>query len=78
MSEKKALRVKAPTRQSELDAWFALHRVKKAAVARALGISRTRLSQLVRGIYLSPEWRSRLVGEVGIPERLLPYAREYE
>lgn len=78
MSEKKAFRLKTPTRESELDAWFARYRVKKTDVARALGISKTRLGQLLRGIYLGPEWRSRLVGEVGIPERLLPQAKEYE
>lgn len=78
MLEKKTLRLKKPTRESELDAWFVRHRVKKTDVAENLGISKTRLSQLMRGIYLSPEWRSRLIGEVGIPEQLLPHAREYE
>lgn len=79
MTEKKELlRLKAPTRDSELDAWFVRHRVKKTDVARSLGISKTRLGQLLRGIYLGPEWRSRLVGEVGIPASLLPRAKEYE
>ncbi len=77
MSEKKTL-LKRPTRESELDAWFARHRIKKTAAAKVLGISGQRLGQLLRGIYLTPEWRSRLVGEVGVPERLLPFAREYK
>lgn len=76
MLEKKAL-LKRPTRESELDAWFARHRIKKAAAAKALGISGQRLGQLLRGIYLTPEWRGRLVGELGVPEHLLPHAKEY-
>lgn len=77
MSEKKAL-LKRPTRESELDAWFARHRIKKTSAAKALGISGQRLGQLLRGIYLTPEWRVRLVGELGVPAALLPLAREYE
>lgn len=77
MLEKKAL-LKRPTRESELDAWFARHRIKKAVAGRALGISGQRLGQLLRGIYLTPEWRSRLINELGVPDRLLPHAREYE
>jgi len=76
MLEKKAM-LKRPTRESELDAWFARHRLKKTEVGRMLGVSGQRVGQLLRGIYLTPEWRSRLVSEVGIPERLLPMAKEY-
>lgn len=78
MSEKKALRLKKPTRASELDAWFVRHRLTKTGVGQMLGISGQRVGQLLRGIYLTPEWRSRLIAEVGIPARLLPHAREYE
>ena len=78
MSEKKELRLKKPTRASELDAWFVRHRLTKTGVGRVLGISGQRVGQLLLGIYLTPEWRSRLIAEVGIPERLLPHAREYE
>jgi plasmid maintenance system antidote protein VapI len=64
--------VKKPTRGSKLDAWFAQHRVQKRRAAEALGVSPARFTQLLKGIYLTQEWRARLVQELGIPERLLP------
>lgn len=76
VSEKKAGLAKAPTERSKLDAWFSKHRVKKGDAALVLGISRSRLNQLLSGIFLSPEWRSRLIFEIGIPDDLLPVAKE--
>ena len=64
--------VKKPTRRSELDAWFARHQVQKQRVAKTLGVSPARLNQLLSGIYLTNEWRARLIKELGIPEYLLP------
>lgn len=64
--------VKKPTRGSKLDAWFTRHRVQKRDAAAVLGVSPARFTQLLKGIYLTKEWRARLVQELGIPERLLP------
>ena len=64
--------VKKPTRRSKLDAWFTQHRVQKQAAAKMFGVSPARFNQLLQGIYLTKEWRARLVQELGIPEKLLP------
>lgn len=77
MSEKKFC-PKRPTRRSELDAWFARHRVTKREASQAVGVSPARLNQLLQGIYLTPEWRGRLIEVLGIPSNLLPHAREYQ
>lgn len=68
MSENKS---KAVDRRAELDAWFVRHRIRKADIAQQIGVTRTRFSQLLQGIYLSPAQRQAMV-EAGVPDHLLP------
>lgn len=70
----KKIVIQEPTERSRLESWMALHRVRKGVVARSIGASRQRFDQLMNGIYLTDEWKSRMI-EAGIPENLLPLSR---
>lgn len=65
----------AVDRRAALDAWFVANRIRKSAIADRLGVTRTRMSQLLQGIYLSPDQRQKLV-EAGVPADLLPGAEQ--
>lgn len=59
-------------RQQQLTAFLIANGLSKSQLAEKLGISPSRLSQILQGIYAHEDYIERLKNEFGIPAELLP------
>jgi hypothetical protein len=63
-----------PTRQDWCRAWLVLNRIGLSELAKALGVSKTTLSEIIAGNRANPEHIQKLVA-LGVPADLLPGPR---
>lgn len=63
------------TRQERLKLWMWKTSFNQAELARCLGVSKSTVGYWIRAERL-PSWRVRQMREFGIPEDLLPFAKD--
>lgn len=64
-----------PTRQERLKLWLWSNNVPQAEIARRLGVAKSSVGYWIRRDFLSAQ-RVEQLRELGIPEDLLPCARD--
>lgn len=63
------------TRQERFKLWMWKTSFKQSELARRLGVSKSTVGYWIRAEHL-PSWRVRQMREFGIPEELLPSAKD--
>jgi hypothetical protein len=71
IESREKLPLKSPDRQARLNAWLALHQIKKRGLADRLGTTPALISDIIAGRKAPAKYLDRLA-EMGVPLDLLP------